>query len=481
MSDGAAPLSLVFQADLDRMAAADLADAGMAGALHLGDPATQRPARASAAMSGPKDPVSLLEVTWERLADDVDTVRAWAYVDHEGADRAANESAQEIARAGSRGPLHGVPVGVKDIIDVAGMPTGAGSMYFADGGPGRHRVATTDAGVVSMLRRAGAVLVGKTHTHEFAFGGTTPPTRNPHDLDRIPGGSSGGSAAAVAAGHVPLALGTDTGGSVRIPSAYCGTAGLVPSPGLLPSDGVMPLAWSMDRVGLITANVTDLVGASQALGLVGDVTPVDWAGLRIGVPSDAFWGAVDEVVISGIHAVLAKAEHEGAALVDVDVPHQNLAVVAGLTLILAEGAEEQRERRSEAGNLFGGDVRAMLAMADRLDAALYVRAQRVRTVIRRELLEVLSDVDLLATPTMPNVAPLANDISDGQLEAGGIRIGIADAHLRYNIGANLAALPCATQPLLHADSKLPVGLQWVGAPGHDNLILAAMLATEQLD
>ena len=378
-----------------------------------------------------------------------------------------------------RGPLHGVPVGVKDIIDVAGMPTDGGSAYLLEAG--RRRVPVVDAGSVALLRRAGAVVVGKTRTHEFAFGGTTPPTRNPHDLDRIPGGSSGGSAAAVAAGHVRVALGSDTGGSVRIPSAYCGTAGLVPTPGLLPVDGTLPLAWSLDRVGVIATDVGDLVAASLALGVVPEValgTPFE--GLRIGVPRGTFDGAIDESVADAVQDALALAEKAGAVLIEVEVPHQWAAVTAGMAIMLGEGAEEQRARRAHREDLFGDDVRAMLAMADQVTAATYVRAQRVRTVIRRELLTALARVDVLATPTMPCLAPLVEEAATGQLSVGGRSIGLADAHLRYNIGANLAALPCGTQPLPRPGGALPIGLEWVAAPAGDRRVLESMSSMEAL-
>ena len=311
------------------------------------------------------------------------------------------------------------------------------------------------------------------------MGGTTPPTRNPHDLDRIPGGSSGGSAAAVAAGHVRVALGSDTGGSVRIPAAYCGVAGLVPTPGLVPGDGVLTLAWSLDRVGLIARDVGDLVSSSLALGLVPDVARgATLDGLRIGVPTGTFDGAVDDAVSEAVQAALAVAEESGALLVDVEVPHQWAAVTSGMAIMLAEGAEEHRARRARRADLFGDDVSSMLAMADRLSAATYVRAQRMRNVIRRELLVALDGVDVLATPTMPCLAPLVDEAATGELTIGGRRVGLADAHLRYNVGANLAALPCGTQPVPRPAGALPIGLEWVAAPGGDRRVLEAMIAME---
>ena len=485
MNGHAAPLSPQFRADLARMEAEDLGPIGVPGALHLGEPELLARLPEIEAAPGPDHllggttPQGALAECLGRIDDDATTVRAWAHVDHGYAARSARAAALEIESGTWRGPLHGVPVGVKDVIDVAGMPTAGGSAYLLK--ERMRRTPVVDAGSVAMLRRAGAVVVGKTCTHEFAFGGTTPPTRNPHDLDRIPGGSSGGSAAAVAAGHVRVALGSDTGGSVRIPSAYCGVAGLVPSPGLLPVDGTLPLAWSMDRVGVIGAEVRDLVGASLALGLVPRVDRTSsFEGLRIGVPRGTFDGPVDEAVVHAVQGALALAEKAGAELVEVEIPHQWAAVTAGMALILAEGAEEQRARRADREDLFGRDVRDMLAMADQVTAATYVRAQRLRATIRRELIAVLNRVDLLATPTMPCVAPLVEEAATGRLSVGGRTVGLADAHLRYNIGANLAALPCGTQPVPRAEGELPIGLEWMAAPGQDRAVLEAMTAMEAL-
>ena len=455
MTGHAAPLSPQFRADLARMEAEDLGPVGVPGALHLGEPPNCSPGsrRSGGSRAGPPSgPVrapqgALAERLRQDRATTPATVRAWAHVDPAYAARSARAAALEIESGTWRGPLHGVPVGVKDVIDVAGMPTAGGSAYLLKD---RGCVATpvVDAGSVAMLRRAGAVVVGKTCTHEFAFGGTTPPTRNPHDLDRIPGGSSGGSAAAVAAGHVRVALGSDTGGSVRIPPAYCGVAGLVPSPGLLPVDGTLPLAWSMDRVGVIAAEVRDLVGASLALGLVPRVDRTSpFEGLRIGVPRGTFDGAVDEAVVARRAGRAGLAEKAGAELVEVEIPHQWAAVTAGMALILGEGAEEQRARRADREDLFGDDVRAMLAMADQVSAATYVRAQRLRAVIRRELLRAL-DAGRRAGDADDAVRRAARRGGrDRALCVGGHRSGWRDAHLRYNIGANLAALPCGTQPL----------------------------------
>lgn len=465
-----------LNADLERLYGIALAEASLPGACYQGDPPddTALPVPAG---QGPEpaepveraDPVERVERALERIAATDGEIRAWALVDAEGA-RA------EAERNGGRGPLRGLPVGVKDLIDVAGLPTAGGSRHLS--GP-RRRVPAADAGCVARLRAAGAVIVGKTTTHEYAFGGTTPPTRNPRDTARIPGGSSGGSAAAVAAGHVRLALGSDTAGSVRIPSSYCGTAGLVPSPGRLPGDGVLPLAWSLDRVGLIAATAADIALSAAALGIIsaagGAARPAGFAGLRVGVPAGTLDEPIDPEIGAAVERALRTVRDLGGEVVDVEIPHGWAAVAAGMTIILGECLDYHRERRGPgAGELFGADVRAMLDLAEQVPAGAYVRAQRVRHLLRGEALAALSGVDLLAMPTMPCVAPRADAVADGMVPVGGTEVTMAAAHLRYNVLANLAALPCGTQPLGTDRDGLPFGLQWVAAPGRDATLVSAM-------
>ncbi|MEV0592785.1 amidase [Nonomuraea cavernae] len=489
-----APLSGDLLRDLDeRLCRLDLGEQGLPGALYQGDPpygtASVSPdgpdgrtvpyqraggedesvlGMGAALRDGRLTPLGLLDRTLERIARSDGEIRAWAHVDAD---------AGIPAEPGWDGrPLHGIPVGVKDLIDVAGVPTGGGSHHLS--GPGRERLPAADAGCVARLRAAGAVIVGKTTTHEYAFGGTTPPTRNPHDPARIPGGSSGGSAAAVAAGHVRVAFGSDTAGSVRIPSSYCGTVGLVPSPGRLPDDGVLPLSWSLDRVGLITASVEDLALSAYALGispLIDLDGPATFEGVRIGVPIGALDEPIDPDVAEAVESAFATVRAMGGEIVEVEIPHGWAATAAGMTIILAECLDYHRERRRDGRDeLFGADVRAMLDLGERVPAGAYVRAQRLRHVLRAEALAALSGVDVLAMPTMPCVAPRIEDANEGVLPVGGTRVSLAEAHLRYNVLANLAALPCATQPVGVDSAGLPIGLQWVAAPGDDERLITSM-------
>lgn len=439
------------------------------------------PEPARALRTGTLSVVDVVASALGRIAATDPTVRAWVRLD-DGALRVAAELDEELRGGGWRGPLHGVPVGVKDLVDVAGLPTGAGSRHWS--GPGR-RVADADAGVVALLRRAGAVVLGKTTTHEFAFGGTTTPTRNPRDVTRIPGGSSGGSAAAVAAGQVPLAVGTDTCGSVRIPASYCGVVGFLPSAARLPRDGVAPLSWSLDRVGLLTADAVQLAWACAALGIAEPPAPrtdppATLRGLRVGIPRGALDDPIEPAVAARFEGAVALLRAAGVQTSVVDVRHAAVAVAAARVIYLAESLDFHRERWAGERGLFGADVQASLAQAEQLSAVDYVRAQRIRRSLRAALLDVLSDVDVLLTPTMPNPAPPTTVIDTGVLDVGGRELGLVDSHLRYNVAANLAALPAGTQPMGTDDLGLPLGLEWVGAPGADDRILAVMTAFEVL-
>lgn len=423
---------------------------------------------ARAIRDGALTPAEVLRQSWAQFDATESRVHAWAYVDRMSADQQATVRSEKW-----RGPLDGIPVGVKDLIDVDGMPTGGGSRHRTD--PGRARRESKDAPAARMLRDAGAIIVGKTNTHEFAFGGTTPPTRNPWDIDRIPGGSSGGSAAAVAARHVPLTLGSDTAGSVRIPSSYCGTAGIVPTPGFIPSVGVLPLAWSLDRVGLIAGSVDDLAIASSALGI-----PVEAAsgrgmeGVRIGVPAHALDAPIDPTIAESFESAIALIRDLGANVIEVPTPYREHVVTAGVVIMLAESYDYHRERFVNQSHLFGDDVRQLLSIAADVTAGDYVRAQRVRQAVRNELLAILSTVDMIVSPTMPCTAPTVTAAATGSIAVDDTTVSIADAHLRYNISASLAALPCASQPLPPPVGELPRGLHWMSSPGRDDRILRSM-------
>ncbi|MDT7581550.1 MAG: 1-carboxybiuret hydrolase, partial [Pseudonocardiales bacterium] len=345
----------------------------------------------------------------EHVADALDRLAADPFnlvvtLDAERALAQAAALTEELAQGRWRGPLHGVALGVKDLFDVAGLPTRCGSNLFADAPP-----ATVDAPAVARLREAGAVVVAKLHTQEFAHGPTgdasaSGPARNPHDPTRITGGSSSGSAGAVAAGYVPLALGTDTGCSVRTPAAHCGVVGLKPAFGHVPVDGVFPLAESLDHVGLLTADVHSAATAWDVLdrgaeGTGGGIQAPGVQGLTVCVPSDEHWDTADPVIDDAWDAAVRALERAGAKIVDMRLPQCMELALSYPEIVGAEAYTTHRHFLAERPEAYQPIVRErLLAVADR-PAHHYVAAQRGRRLLARELRATLAGVDVLLTPT----------------------------------------------------------------------------------
>ncbi|RCG25556.1 amidase [Streptomyces diacarni] len=423
-------------------------------------------------------PVELTEAVLDRLDRTEPLVGAYATVTAERALYTAHEAEREIAAGRPRGPLHGVPMGVKDLIDVAGVPTTAGSRVRAG-----HR-AESDSTVAARLAAAGAILVGKTHTHEFAYGLTTPQTRNAWDRGRVAGGSSGGSAVAVSAGSATFALGTDTGGSIRVPAALNGVVGLKPTYGLVPRTGVTPLSWSLDHVGPVTRTVEDagLVLAALTGPDAGDpaslpalpepgtgpahptasARPSDLTGLRVGVPRTYYFDHVDGQVEAAVRGALAHLEALGARLVEVDTPMARYVQAAQWGLMVPEATAYHERTLRAAPDLYGADVRVLLEAGALLGAGDYLRAQRARTLMRQAWEHLLEEVDLVAAPTVPTTATPVDEETvtwpDGTTEA------VSDAYVRLCAPANLTGMPALTLPVGHDADGLPVGMQLIGRP-----------------
>ena len=377
------------------------------------------------------------------------------------------EEALAEADDAPEGPLHGVPVAVKDVIDVAGVPTTAGSKILAD------NVATRDATCVARLRRAGAIVLGKLNTHEFAFGAQTTsphfgPAHNPWALDRICGGSSGGSGAAAAADLAAGTLGTDTAGSIRIPSCYCGVTGLRPSTGLVPTDGVVAVSWSLDTVGPIARSAEDCALLLSAL--TGE--PVELAesirGLRIGVVDELFRRA-DPAVAERVSAAVAELRALGASVESVEVPLLEESGTINQLLMLPEAAEVHLPwLRTRIGD-YGDDVRARLLAGLFLPATAHVTGLRARRWYLEELSKLFERVDVLAAPEMPVVPP---PIADTDVELHGRRMPHRLALIPFNSPWSLAGLPVVSAPSGFVDG-LPVGLALVGRQRDEQAILGA--------
>ncbi|MGP4026674.1 amidase [Actinomadura sp. 3N407] len=393
-----------------------------------------------------------------RALESVDPdLNAFVTLDPEGAEAAARWADEELASGVDRGPLHGVPVAVKDIIDVAGLPTGMGSAHF------NGNVAETDAACVTMLRDAGAVIVGKTGTHEFAYGGSgdvsvNGPVRNPHDRERMSGGSSSGSAAAIAAGTVPLALGTDTGGSVRIPAAFCGIAGFKPPYGAIPTQGVFPLSTSFDHVGVLAGSAADCRIAYHALTGPAEAvpSPVDESAPHVRVA----WiepPAIDPDVERTVRALFPDAPSERIDLLEIRRIFRAIQD--------SEAYDVHAERVAEAPGLYQAPTLERLKHAGRTPGWRYLRAVRERDRFARDVAGLLDRYDFLAMPTLPITAPKIGE-TEGPL--GPHVPTLVSLTCPWNVlGLPALSIPAGT---VHG---LPVGAQLITRPGAETLLFDA--------
>ena len=386
----------------------------------------------------------------------------------------------EIAAGRCRGPLHGVPVSLKDLIDQAGVPTTAASRVR------EGHVAGSDAVVTARLREAGAVLIGKTNLHEFAFGTTSDDTafgavRNPHDPSRSPGGSSGGSAVGIVTGMSVASIGTDTGGSIRIPSAACGLVGLKPTWGEVPCVGVVPLCASLDHVGPMARSVAD--AWLLYLVLRGTPTAARWplpaarplAGLRLGVPRGYFHEVLDDEVRARFAASLAWLRQARAQVVDVTIPDAAGTPPVYLHTSLPEAAAYHAESLAAAPGRYTRNVRLRLEMGRFVLAEDYVRAQTARAVLRREVDAALEGCDALVLPTLPIPAP---PVGAASVEVAGTRQPVRAMMLRLTQLFNLTGHPAISLPMGETDGGLPCGLQMVGRIGDTEGLLAVASACE---
>ncbi|GGY05690.1 amidase [Streptomyces minutiscleroticus] len=431
-------------------------------------------------------PVELVDSVLDRIEQVDPDLGAYVTVTAERARRSAREAEHEAAAGRLRGPLHGIPMGLKDLIDVAGTATTASSRVRAD-----HR-ADTDSTVAARLAAAGAVLVGKTHTHEFAYGLTTPQTRNARDRGRVAGGSSGGSAVAVASGTATFALGTDTGGSIRVPAALNGVVGLKPTYGLVPRHGVTSLSWSLDHVGPLTRTVEDAALVLSALAghdprdpaslstTAADHRPgpgTDLTGLRVGVPRNYYFDHVDPEVEAAVRRAIDQLQALGARLVEVEIPMTRYIQATQWGLMVPEATAYHEQALRAIPDLYEADVRILLEAGELMPAGDYLRAQRSRTLMRQEWTRMLNEVDVIAAPTVPATAVPTDQQtitwSDGTVE------GVSDAYVRLSAPANITGVPSLSVPVGHDTAGLPIGMQLLGRPLGEAALLRAGHAYEQ--
>ena len=404
-------------------------------------------------------------------------LNAFITVLSDDARRQAAEADRERAAGRDRGPLHGVPIAIKDLIDVKGAATTAASRV-RDG-----HVAPADAPIIAQLRRAGAVLIGKTNLHEFAYGTTSEDSafgavRNPYDRSRTPGGSSGGSAVAIVAGMAMAALGSDTGGSIRIPAAACGTVGLKGTYDEVSAAGVVPLARSLDHVGPLARTVMDACLLHQVLtGSGGNhvPAPAPLRGVTLGVPRAYFCDVMEADVRARFDASIRALEGDGASIQEVDIPHAALTGAVYIHIHATEGSEYHARTLERMPDRYTPMVRRRLEMGRYILSEDYVRAQNARRVLVREVDAALGERAALLLPTMPIAAPRigAEAVSiDGRDEP--VRALMLRCTQLFNVTGHPAiALPCGVTA-----EGLPCSLQLVGRRSQTDALCRVALAVE---
>jgi len=424
-----------------------------------------------------RSPVELAEQALAAIERTRPTLNSFITVDRDRALETARHAERDIAEGRFRGPLHGIPVAHKDLIATKGLRTTAGSRILGAWVP------TRDAPVVRALARAGAVCLGKTNTHEFAFGTTNDnphygATGNPWAPHLTTGGSSGGSAAAVAAGILPLATGTDTAGSIRIPAALCGAVGLKPTYGLVPTRGIVPLGRTFDTAGPITRTVDD---AALALELLSGrrfeiVERTNLKGVRVGVPEHYVFKDVDPEVEAGVREALAALARLGAEVKPVSIPVLEGCMDVGIAIVRPEALAFHSRWFPERAGEYGADVASALEAAQRISGADYIRANERRRIIARALRRVLREVEVLAGPTVPIVA-FENRLAFEPVAPGGELP--RHALTRFTYPYNLGRLPAISVPCARSRAGLPVGLQLAAGPHEEALLLSVAAAYEE--
>jgi aspartyl-tRNA(Asn)/glutamyl-tRNA(Gln) amidotransferase subunit A len=433
---------------------------------------------AAAVKSGAVSPVELTRACLDRIERVDSVVHAFVSVDATGAMQAARVAEQDISAGRYRGPLHGIPIAIKDNYDTVGVATRNGSRVFAE------RMPACDASTWARLREAGAVLLGKTTMSEAAWGVDFPPVRNPWDVRRNPGLSSGGSGAAVGAGLCFMAMGSDTGGSIRIPAGLSGVVGLKATYGRVPRTGVMPHTWSLDHAGPLTRRVED---AALVLGVIAGHDPDDVGsadvpvgdyvrdlprglqGMRVGLPREHFWDRMEPRVEAAVRQAVRDLEKAGAQVKPVSIPHMAGALGAILVTEMASVTtwHDKYLKSPEHRAKYTPEVRALMDAGTLIFATDFLKAQRLRRVLADGVRAAFDGVDVLATPTLPLCAW---DVAESHVQIAGQAEHVLHACWRYTYPWNLTGLP-ALSVLCGFGDGLPVGLQLVGRPFDEATIL----------
>jgi len=447
-------------------------------------------------------PVEITNLFLERIEKYNPNLNAFLTITRDAALAAAHESEKRIQQKRSRGPLEGIPIALKDNIWTRGIRTTTGSKFL------ENFIPDEDATVAASLRRAGPILLGKTNLHEFAYGITTNnphygPTRNPWDTTRIPGGSSGGSAAAIAAGLCVASVGTDTGGSIRIPAALCGIVGLKPTFGRVSCHGVVALAPTFDHVGPLARTVAD---AAVILGIIAgrdllDATTLSQPRfksfadvceltrrlrpqfskkrpLKLGLPREYFFTSLSEDVREAVKSAVQSFEELGAIVEEVSLPNINDGDDASTFIALAEATHyHQAQGWFPAHSAqYGEDVRKRLEMGLDIRAADYIAAREVQNRVRSEFEAALKHVDAIITPTVPITAP---HIGENVVQIESAEEPVRGALIRLNRPANFTGLPAISLPCGWSNEDLPIGLQLIGSAWAEEQLLVVAQSFEE--
>jgi aspartyl-tRNA(Asn)/glutamyl-tRNA(Gln) amidotransferase subunit A len=393
----------------------------------------------------------------------------------------AKTAEREIVAGNYRGPFHGIPIGVKDLFWTEGIATSSGSILEASFVP------KEDSAAVANFYRAGSYCIGKLHMSEFAFNGTSRnhhygPSKNPWDFSKTAGGSSSGSAISVASQEAPIALGTDTGGSVRLPAALCGITGIKPTFGLVSRFGVTPLSWSMDHVGVLSRTVHDgalalnfLAGFDQRDPGSANTKKQDYTRdldipprkLRIGVPKDFIWEVIDQDVKQAFWNSMTHMESVGAEVKEMSIPFLELCNAAGSIVQTSEAAAYHHDNIISQGDKYDPTIRRRIEVGLFISAESYLQAQRVRYKCIKDMISLFEDVDVIATPTVSIGAP---NLTDAWVQINGKEVTTREALLRITRVFSTIGFPAISLPCGFTNEGMPVGLQLASRPFSDAML-----------
>lgn len=434
-------------------------------------------------------PVELTDAVLNQADALNDKNNAYITITHESAKESAKKAESEIANGNYRGKLHGIPMGIKDNIYFKDEVTTMASKIHSD------FVSDYDATVIENLRESGVIFTGKLNMHEYAWGITNNnphfgPARNPWDLDRIPGGSSGGSGVAIASNMSIGTLGTDTAGSIRIPSSACGIVGLKPTHGLVSKYGCWPLAWSLDHIGPMTKTVTDAAAMLEVLAGYDSKDPTsvnvptmkytekltgDVKDLVIGVNEDYFFKDVDSNVEKLVREGIQALVDQGAKVEVVSIPSLKYAEYAELIISLSEASTIHHKNLQKRPNDFGEDIRYLFELGEIPSAVDYLQAQQIRRMIKLDFQKAFEKVDVLISPTLPLIVP---NIGDDTVAINGNNVDLIENIIRFTGPGNLTGHPALTIPC-GLVGGMPAGMQIMGPAFREDLVLNVAYAFEK--